>query len=262
VFTFGLIILFVLLLSCCVGMSYVWRRHLTHQAALRWWWERQVIQAYNNAENLRDRVLQEAFALRRNLELSHEAIATDAALAAWQSHLPRLLTSANRLHQEVQQFSDQLSSPFLSDSLPLAIRHVVSTWENAYPAVQFSLDLPQDWPHQNAVQQDILTKVLDEWLHLCFTDVASPKALSSVLPAAQTDLAEQNCELAIALHTHQTWHILDMQLDLPAPLGEGMSHRRQNFHYLGQVFQTLMPGRYTLKLTPHRLCFRGCWHSL
>lgn len=237
-------------------MRYVWRRQTTLQVALNWWWERQVMQAYDNAENLRDRVLQESFALRRNLELSHAALAADTALADWQTNLPRLLTSANRLHEEVQQLSDQLSSPFLSDSLPLAIRHLVAAWEKAHPAIHFALDLPQDWSSQNAVQQDILTKIIDACLQLCFADLSDPQLQSQIMQA------DPPCELAIALSTTATTrHTLEIRLAIPAPLQDGIVSRRQYFRYLGQVFQTLMPGRYTLKLTPHRLCFRGRWQS-
>lgn|GEM_PF-2265483 len=244
-------------LVCLGAVGYGWFRHAQLQRALQWWWKRQVTQAYENAENLRNYVLQESFALRRHLELIGVPEPSGSTIKLWQAHMPLLLESANRLHREVQGLSDQLSSPFLEDSLLLAIRHVIAAWEKEYPKVNFSLNLPAQWEPENEIQQDILTKVLDECLHLCLTDLFLSEI---VLSKIEND--SERCDVAIALHSRKNWHYLTIQMTFPTGFTASIYQRRRSFHYLGKVFQTLMPGHYTLKLAPQTLSFMGQWKSL
>ncbi|MEO1209689.1 MAG: hypothetical protein AAFX78_09120 [Cyanobacteria bacterium J06638_20] len=249
-------------LLCCWGLGFVWMRHTQRQQALQWWWKRQVTQAYEHAESLRNHALQESFALRRHLELVGVPNPSEATLTLWQSHLPLLLESANRLHQEVKSLSDQLSSPFLEDSLPLAIRHGVTFWKQTYPTVNFTLDLPTHWAVENELQQDILTKVLNECLYLLLADLSCTQHETQADDGTHNGHDGETVNVAIALISKKKWHALHIQMIIPAVLASSIHHRQQYFRYLGHVFQTLMPGRYTLKLTPHTLFFEGRWKSL
>lgn len=233
-----------------IGFAWIW--HLRLRRALQWWWKRQVTQAYENAEQLRNHALQESFALRRHLELIGMPHPSETTLNLWQAHMPLLLEGANRLHREVQCLSDQLSSPFLEDSLLLAIRHGIAAWKEKYPTVTFSLDLPDKWEIENEVQQDILTKVLDECLRLFLAE------------SLQTEISQdgEKREVAIALNRHQNWNYLRVQMIFPPVFTSTIRCHWPYFRYLGYVFQTLMPGRYTLKLAPHTLSFEGRWKSL
>ncbi|WP_439343372.1 hypothetical protein [Vacuolonema iberomarrocanum] len=243
-------------LICFWAIGFVWVYHARRQRALQWWWKRQVMQAYENAESLRNHALQESFALRRHLELVGVPDPSDMTLTLWQSHVPLLLESANRLHREVQSLSDQLSSPFLEDSLPLALRHEVTVWKQHCPMVAFSLDLPTHWKAENEIKQDILTKILDECLHLLLLDLCR----------TGTEMNGENyaekVNVVIALDSKKNWNCLKIQMLVPSALADSIHQRYQYFRYLGHVFQTLMPGRYTLKLTPQTLFFEGRWKSL
>jgi hypothetical protein len=97
--------------------------------SLRWWhgqWSRHL---HQEAEAIRNGLLQETFVLRRQIEL-YQAQATTAE---------QVLATADQFHLALKALSDRLSPPYSDDSLPHALRHSVAAWQLRYPTLAVSL---------------------------------------------------------------------------------------------------------------------------
>ena len=143
---------------------YRWQRKwLRQQQAWRWWHQQQAIQSHHTAESIRDGLLQQTFAFRRYLETADQSIDSPN----WQQ-TNRWLERFQTFYQSLESLSDELSPPFIADSLPLALKFTITSWQSlptqqlTAPAVHF--DLPTDWssssPHQNQAVLSVVTVLL------------------------------------------------------------------------------------------------------
>jgi hypothetical protein len=96
---------------------------LKTQRALHWWQNRQAQQSHQAAEEIRNKLLQTSFSLRRNLEVALGNETSDISLdRAW-------LNTLDGLHNDLKLLSDCLSPPYLEESLPLVIQCRAEVWQ-------------------------------------------------------------------------------------------------------------------------------------
>ncbi|MBD2110338.1 MULTISPECIES: hypothetical protein [Cyanophyceae] len=118
------------------------------------WWHRHQAQWLNReADAIRNGLLQDLFAVRRQLEL----LPGDGSLAA-----------VEHLYHSLEALGNRLSSPYLHDSLPLAIQQALSDWP---PQVATRAESPSQWPTEPVEHTMLLLSVLK---HLGQTLAAQP----------------------------------------------------------------------------------------
>ena len=94
----------LLALIVCTISLWLLLCNLRTQKALQWWFQRQSIHLSHEAEKIRDGLLQEAFTIRRSLELS---LGENGYNSVTQSQ--DWLNKIEKFHNSLQQLSDRLS---------------------------------------------------------------------------------------------------------------------------------------------------------
>ncbi|MDX2230576.1 MAG: hypothetical protein NW220_13125 [Leptolyngbyaceae cyanobacterium bins.349] len=226
----------MVLIVCVLLILWLLLSQMEAQRSLRWWYSRQLLQHCQDAETIRDGLLQEAFTLRRNLELS---LINSPQITKETNQ--ELLSTFERLHHDLQELSDRLSPPFLDDSLPLAIQHLLNGWQSNYPFIQVKSNLPSDWPDQRYEQSRLILATLDELIRISLSD-ASAAALIMLHLTAQKNVTELRIEI---------------QSLNPAMVFPNV----QDLHYLEQTFRYLMPGQCSIQQMNGMISCRFRWKS-
>lgn len=143
--------------------------------ALRWWHQRQVDRLHEGAELVRDNILQDLFAIRRTLELSHDEHAPTSA-----SDLRQL----EALHHKLERLSNTLSPAFIQDSFPLALQHHLKQWQGKHPDIPVSVKLPSTrQPSDSSSRVALIT--FEELLDLVAQHLSSEASLEIELTSQQ-----------------------------------------------------------------------------
>jgi hypothetical protein len=142
------------------------RSHNKTQQALQWWFFRQSLKLFLEAEKIRDGLLQESFTIRRNLEL----LPVDN-LELSVNKTQECLTKTNNVHQSLAQLSDRLCPAYLEDSLPLAIESLLESWIASHPDLYFHIDMPSSWRNESAENSLIVLRALEELLSITLPEV-------------------------------------------------------------------------------------------
>jgi hypothetical protein len=119
----------------------------TSQSAqlLRWWYQHQTQWLTGEADAIRNGLLQDLFAIRRQMELVNGEECAG-------------LATVEQLYGALEQLGDRLSSPYLEESLPLALQHVLNDW----PAkVTLKVELPTRWSPEPPETVSLLISVID-----------------------------------------------------------------------------------------------------
>jgi ribosomal protein L29 len=185
---------------------------------LRWWYQWQTAKLDSEAERIREGLLQELFAVRRSLELALLSDRIDI------KEVQQWLAQIETLQQALETVMHRLSPPYLDDSLPLAIQHLLKHWQAEYPAVCLELNLPDDWYQDSIDQHRIILTVLDEWLRL-------------IMPQLRSEAV-----LHISLQQQATSRQLSIQLTAPTVSGL-LSSSAIPLDNLQQFFQALTEGK-------------------
>ncbi|MEM9485595.1 MAG: hypothetical protein AAGA83_18115 [Cyanobacteria bacterium P01_F01_bin.116] len=130
------------------------------QAAWQWWYRQQRQQQHYQAEIVRDGLLQDAFALRRYLEKTDQEVPAS------------YLEQFNHFYQTLEQLSNQLSPPFVEDSLPLALQFLIK--QQISGDIPFEIDGSTDWFTESVESNQIVISIVDELLSLLSIDAQSP----------------------------------------------------------------------------------------
>ncbi|MGG6238584.1 hypothetical protein ACQ4N7_08065 [Nodosilinea sp. AN01ver1] len=109
---------------------------------LRWWYRYQAHWLNREADAIRNGLLQDLFAVRRQLEL----MLGDGGVA-----------TVEHLYQSLENLGNRLSSPYLHDSLPLAIQQSLLDWPLQ---VLVRAELPGQWPIEPVEHTMLLLSVL------------------------------------------------------------------------------------------------------
>ncbi|MFG6100725.1 hypothetical protein D0962_02950 [Leptolyngbyaceae cyanobacterium CCMR0082] len=139
------------------------QRQANQQQAWLWWHGAQASQLHNQAESIRDDVLQQTFAFRRYLEntlIGKNSNQTDVAQA--EQWLGRL----QALYQSLEQLSNQLSPPFITDSLPLALQFIVTHWQQTHPGLIVQLKNSPSWTDSSLNNNQIILSITIRILEL------------------------------------------------------------------------------------------------
>ncbi|MEA5448558.1 hypothetical protein VB780_08285 [Leptolyngbya sp. CCNP1308] len=119
----------------------------TSQSAqlLRWWHQHQTQWLIDEADTIRNGLLQDLFAIRRQMEL----VAGEECAG---------LATVEQLYGALEQLCDRLSSPYLEESLPLALQHGLNDW----PAqVILKVELPTHWSPEPIETVSLLISMID-----------------------------------------------------------------------------------------------------
>lgn len=123
-------------------------RHL-----LRWWYQSQIRQRIDEADTLRNGVLQDVFALRRHLELINQG-----PIQGQGNPYEACLEEMEQIYRSLQALSDRLSCPYLEESLPLSLQHLLLPWQAALP---LEVKLAGDWEPEPVEQVAVLLTFLE-----------------------------------------------------------------------------------------------------
>jgi len=93
---------------------------------LRWWHRHYVRRGAQQADLIRNGVLQDIVALRRQLETATETYPESLSVSSTR----RVLSHLENLYRRLEILSDTLAPPFQHDSLPLALQHIVNRWQH------------------------------------------------------------------------------------------------------------------------------------
>jgi hypothetical protein len=186
------------------------------------------------AEMLREAAFQRLFALRRNLELSLED-ESDNTVEARQ----RRLRSLEGLFVDLSKLRQSLHPAFVEDSLPLALRQKIISWEQRLPSVQFKLTVLTIGLSNSAYDNWFILDILEEWLQLLEGQLKHDCAIAFSLGI---DLPEQQLLMTLSgKHLVRTVHIHD-------PL----------FQRLTTLFALLLQGQCNVQIQDEQIgwCFR------
>lgn len=133
---------------------------------LRWWHQYQAQRLNQTADGIRNGMLQDLFAVRRQLEMACLANEQAAAFGC-EHHLAEL----TRIYDLLAQLSDRLDAPYLQDSLPLSLQHVVQPWQTQIP---ITLELPSFWHPEPVEHTRLLTLFTEDLLNQLATAELKP----------------------------------------------------------------------------------------
>jgi hypothetical protein len=181
---------------------------------------------YQEGETIRNGLLQEIFALRRHLELSHLSPAENSEQtdSNW-------VAKTQGIYQTLQHLGDFLAPPYLEDSLPLAIQHGMESWRIRYPLLRIDLKLPADWYPESQEHSQVLLTALHELLQIAFVE-----------PLTAGKIEETGCTIVASLNQLAIWHELRVQITYSDIAQSLTCSRSQDLKYLRRAFQVLTDG--------------------
>jgi hypothetical protein len=185
---------------------------------IRWWESRHRLRLDQQAERVRDSLMQDMFIIRRKVELLHNR----------QDEVDDLLQQVAHLHQGLEHLTEILSPPYVEDSLPLAIQNLIHQQSD----LGFAVTMSFSGHDHHGSPTDNLTMVL---------------MLAEFIGFATSATTTQ------ALHVHLTHHPTKGNVD--AVLGLDVIYQDSQtcktvqasteLLYLYQAFRLLMAGQCT-----------------
>jgi len=209
----------VALTVCIIVLLWLVAFYKKVQRTLQWWNYRQSVQLYLEAEKIRNGLLQESFVIRRDLEL---ALADDAGGS--KQVLPDWLETIETMHHSLEELSDHLSSPYLDDNLPLAVRYLLDQWQTNHPNINAKIHLPINWCHESIEQNRIILTTIDELLRIVL--------LQSVM------------QVSLIVDFKQQGHIHELTILFSTPDASALAFQkhREELAYLRQSFKFFTSG--------------------
>jgi hypothetical protein len=228
----------VIIVICILLLLGLLTTHLQAQRSLRWWHLRQSMKLRREAEEIRNGLLQESFVLRRNLEMFH-INQGEQATAGEPSR--DCLETMEKFHRSLKELSDRLSLPFIDESLPQAIQHLLESWQLRYPAIAVNASLPAEWVPDRYEHRRAILMVLDD---LCQITLSELSTLDSIMVSLQQKGQTGRLITQFAYSSPST---LSPHLDL------------SNLKYLQPVFPFLTPGNCSYQCTDSTLTWYFDW---
>lgn len=162
----------VVLSTLLVSWVWLYASYLKTQRALQWWSQRQSIQQADEAEKIRDSLLQESFSIRRSLE---QSLAENDELLGDRGQ--KWLASIEHFHQSLAQLSDRLSPPHTEYSLPLAVQWLIDWWQTSNPRLAVETELPLDWQDESPDRSQVVLRTLNELLRVTSSELATKTSI-------------------------------------------------------------------------------------
>ncbi|MFK8184228.1 MAG: hypothetical protein AB8B99_12715 [Phormidesmis sp.] len=209
---------------------------------LQWWHRWQMQMLCQEANYIRNDLLQEVFAIRRQLESAFETTTAkphgkpQANISQRKVDSDLHLAKLTQLYASLEQLSDRLESPYGQEALPLALRHTVEPWQQHLP---ITFDFPQTWELEPALQVRLLIAVVNV---LCLT-------------LASSEQQPQNCFIRLTQCFTQSRPFKEMSAtitfcDLPPPVF--METVTAELTPILKTFQLLTQGSYTIQKQAHQ----------
>jgi hypothetical protein len=235
---------------------YAWQKKVRRQQqAWRWWYKQKNLQSHDIAEAIREGPLQQAFALRRALEngswqVGGPDLKSTTALSSGHispEQTAHWLETFQALYQTLASLSDQLSPPFIADSLPLALQYTLKHYTFRQLG-NFELNfkvVPAHWPldpsHKN---QAILSTVTS--------------LLALLLP--RSDL---NQPVNLILNCKNSLNILTIRLRPVDSLSDTSDEIAElpEVQHLKEIFHSLTAGHLAINQTATALIGRLYWQN-
>ncbi len=185
------------------------------QQAWQWWHSQQQQQQHNQAETVRDGLLQEAFALRRYFEKGSHAMDEPAVY----------LEQFNQFYRSLENLSNELSPPFVEDSLPLALQFLLKNYGHIETNLELELDpdCAYDDPERNRTVLSIVAELL-----------------SLLVPEAQ--MPELKIPLTVQLRRMGTMNNLQLTRSMLNQQSRVLLLNSTEVQYLKEIFHSLMSG--------------------
>lgn len=213
------------------------RRWLRQRQAWQWWHQHQTNRLHAQAESIRDDLLQQTFAFRRFLESSLDTQPQAEQTEQW-------VKRCQTLYRSLEQLSDQLSPPFIGDSLPLALQFTVQTWQQSHPGIGLRLNVPNDWPAPTTNHNPIILSMVNGLIEALFTnDQDSHYQLLMTL-----ERQDNRCTL--------TLEQIKSQVEDQMP-----PNNATEIDHLKEIFRSLTAG--SLEVSPQTTGWKGqlCWQE-
>lgn len=192
------------------------------QQASQWWHDRQSYYLQQQADQIRDGLLQKLFTVRRSLELCEqkEGQPCSEACQSW-------VTEIEQVHRSLRHLSDQLFPSHLEESLPLAIRYELEHWKQQHPQIKLDLDLPVEWTHEPPERSRAILMILDELLRI-------------VLPQPPHPAIQEPIQIRLTAQNHEGE--LKVSIPYPDPSTRKECCRSNELIHLSHAFQLLTSG--------------------
>ncbi|MGB3655010.1 MAG: hypothetical protein WBA41_27915, partial [Rivularia sp. (in: cyanobacteria)] len=146
------------------------------QQALYWLHGRQHIKMRDRGEIIRERILQDLFIYRRNLELS-KATSRDSQLKLEKHDLETF----ENIHHSLKRLSEYLYPAHIDDSLSLAIMCLLESWKLHIPGLNLQLNLSNECHEQSYERSRLILMVLDELLQITLPLISPLVSISATL---------------------------------------------------------------------------------
>ncbi|MBD1855488.1 MULTISPECIES: hypothetical protein [Leptolyngbya] len=142
-----------------------------------WQWQsqRQFLRSHEEAEIIRDQLLQQSFMMRRGLE--------SALIKTHNLEIEACLEQLNLFHQSLNALSDRLSPPYLEDDLSLAIAYLLNSWKSEHTTIHFQH--PPIWNQATHQSDAFILDGIDEVLRIVMTNLLTPKVIFVTLNNVQ-----------------------------------------------------------------------------
>lgn len=212
------------------------RRWLSQRQAWQWWHQQQVLQLHQQAESIRDGLLQQTFAFRRYLESTVSAQPEAEQTARW-------LEQFQGFYLSLESLSNELSPPFVAESLPLALQFALKDWQRSHPELDLQLNLPLDWFDNSPNKNQIILSIIAELLTL-------------LTPEGNT--AER---LNLTLTNHSNFYKLTFQLENGDSLMMPKIVGRPEVKHLKEIFHSLAAGRLEISHKGAKLIGKLYWRN-
>lgn len=211
---------------------------------LQWWQQQRITSLKQEADAIRNGVLQEVFAIRRLLALcSTQQTAQKRDNLDCAPHAVEL--DLEKIHTSLNQLSDRLDPPYIQESLPLAIGHAADKWKASLP---LTLHLPQAWPSEPTVHAHLLLMLLNA---LC-------KTLSARSTPQTTRAALLSCNVSLKCASDSKNLTITLSYSDPVPAAN-ITQLTAQLTPIVQTFQLLSKGDFTMRLAANNATFKLSW---
>ncbi|KYC37708.1 hypothetical protein WA1_04100 [Scytonema hofmannii PCC 7110] len=211
------VVIFATVIAIPIILRLIISRHLAQQA-LRWWYQRQHLRMCQEAELIRNKMLQELFVLRRHIELSR--------LSCSESKFDeKNLDRIQKIHSSLIDLSEYFYPAHLDDGLPLAIRAFVESRQSHLFNLNIQLDLPETWNQGSEEINRILLMLLHEAIEIINDHNAS---YSSIL---------------LSLKQEKRYSELRLKISSTVKFNHHDYSALQTLNYLSHIFKTLTGGK-------------------
>lgn len=200
------------------------------QQAWHWWHNQQQQQQHTQAEIVRDGLLQEAFALRRHLEKGSHPKDENAPY----------LEQFNQFYQSLENLSNELSPPFVEDSLPLALQFLLK--HHGQSETSLDLEPDTDWSSDGANSNRTIVSLVAELLPLLMQDAEVP--------------------LKVRLRREENLNNLQLTRNILDQQTTGLLPNSTEIRYLKEIFHSLMSGTLDINQDDVELTCQLSWPAV